>query len=94
LQRHDILWILLLIAALIFIIFAWPDPASGSFVPQSTPPVPTVLPTITTTSIPAEFLENADQTSGIICGSVILILIIVGGTLGVLGRKNGTSSPK
>jgi hypothetical protein len=94
-KRHDLIWILLLIAALLFIIFAWPDPASGSFAPQSAATAtPFVLSTTTATAIPAEFLESADQTSGIICGSVVLVLIIVGGTIGVLSRKNGSTVQK
>jgi hypothetical protein len=91
-QRHDLLWIILLIAALLFIIFAWPAPASGAFVAQSATIVPTALPTITATAIPAQFLVSTDQTSGIICGSVVLVLIIVGGTFIILGRKNGSSA--
>jgi hypothetical protein len=87
-RRHDLLWILLLIAILLIIIFAWPDPASGASIHQAA--TATLLPTVTATAIPAEFLESPDQTSGIICGSVVLVLIVVGGTLGILSRKKGT----
>jgi hypothetical protein len=86
-QKYDLLWILLLIAILALIIFAWPEPASGAFLPQSAIATEVVKPTVTPTPIPIEYLESAEQTSGIICGSVVLVLIIVGGTLGVLRRK-------
>ena len=39
------------------------------------------------TPLPAELLENRDQTNGIILGSAILVLIIIGGTLSVLLRR-------
>jgi hypothetical protein len=84
LRRLDTLWILLLIILLMTIILGWPNPASGAFHPQAATPLP--LPT--STPIPAEYLETADQTNGIVCGSVVLVMIIVGGTLGVLRRKN------
>jgi hypothetical protein len=87
-QKYDLLWILLLIAILALIIFAWPEPASGAFLSQPAVATEVVKPTVTPTPIPQEYLESADQTSGIICGSVVLVLIIVGGTLGVLRRKN------
>jgi len=41
----------------------------------------------TATPLPAQLLENRDQTNGIILGSAILVLIIIGGTLSVLLRR-------
>jgi hypothetical protein len=40
------------------------------------------------TPLPNEILQNREQTNGVIFGGVILVLIIVGGTLSMIGRKN------
>ncbi len=82
-------WILLLILLLMVIIFAWPDPAAGHNLLQSSltaTPGPRLLPS--PTAIPTEYLEANYQTNGVILGVVMLVLIIIGGTLGVLSRKN------
>lgn len=86
-HKYDLLLIFLLIAILALIIFAWPEPASGAYSQKLAVAVEVVKPTLTPTPIPLEYLESPEQTSGIICGSVVLVLIIVGGTLGVLRRK-------
>ena len=104
-QRLELRWIILLVIILLFIILLWPNPASSAYWDQAASPtaasgntvpsVPTATLTVagpslpTPTPIPSEYLENTDQTSGIICGSVVMVLIIVGGTLGVLRRRNG-----
>jgi hypothetical protein len=84
--KKDLIGIVLLIIFFILIILAWPDPASGAPLIQAATASPVA--TLTPTSIPAEFLSSPEQTSGIICGSAVLVLIIVGGTVGVLRRKN------
>jgi hypothetical protein len=84
-RSFDLVGIILLIVLLLLIVFAWPDPASGAFMAQVATPQPTPTPTL----IPIEYLESTDQTNGIILGSVLLVLIIVGGTLGILRKKNG-----
>jgi hypothetical protein len=38
-------------------------------------------------ALPEEWLENVDQTDGIILGGIILVLIIVIGTFSVIRRK-------
>lgn len=43
------------------------------------------------TPIPSEYLATDTQTNGIVLGSVILVLIILGGTLSIMFRKNGSS---
>ena len=90
--KNDLRWIVLLVLLFLIIVLAWPDPASGASLFQSATLTPNV--TLTPTIIPQEFLSTPDQTSGIICGSVIIVLIIVGGTVGVLRRKNGISRNK
>jgi hypothetical protein len=90
-DKFDLRWIFLLILVLLIIILAWPNPASGAFTAQTSTPIVTPSLTATITPIPVEYLESADQTSGVICGSVVLILIIVGGTFGVLRMKNGNN---
>ena len=90
--KNDLRWILLLVIVFIIIILAWPNPASGAtFHPAA---APTSVATTTPTSIPVEYLSTTDQTNGIICGSTVLVLIIVGGTVGVLRRKNNSFQKK
>ena len=89
-RRFDLVGILLLIALLLLIIFAWSAPASGANLAQVTAPTAT-LGAPNPTAIPKEYLESTEQTNGILCGSVVLVLIIIGGTLGVLRRKNAPS---
>ena len=48
---------------------------------------PTKGPTATLTPLPEEYVENPDQTTGIIFGAVFLLIIIVGGTFFTL-RSN------
>ena len=89
-QQLSLPLLLCLISLLLLIIFAWPDPASGHGAFQAAIPSPIgAVGPGTPTPIPAEYLETADQTTGIIFGSSILVLIIVGGTVGVLRHKNG-----
>jgi hypothetical protein len=91
-RRFDLLGIILLIALLLAIVFAWPAPAAGAYLAQAaTPTLVETQPSPTPTLIPKEYLESTDQTNGIICGSVVLVLIIIGGTLGILRSKNRTS---
>ena len=40
---------------------------------------PTSGPTATLTPLPEEYVENPDQTTGIIFGAVFLLIIVVGG---------------
>lgn len=39
------------------------------------------------TPIPEEYLSNNTQTNGIVLGSVVLVLIVIGGTLSIMLRK-------
>ncbi len=50
-------------------------------------PTPSILPG-TPTPLPAEWLASAQQTSGIIFGALIIILLIITGTVGILIRDN------
>lgn len=87
-RRFDLIWISLLIVLLLLIVFAWPAPAAGAALAQAATPTPVPLASPTPTSIPKEFLETPEQTNGIVFGSVVLVLVIVGGTLAILRRKN------
>lgn len=42
---------------------------------------PVVEPSSTPTPIPQEWVDNKNQTDGVILGAVVLVLIVVGGTL-------------
>jgi hypothetical protein len=90
--KNDMRWIILLVILFLLILLAWPDPAAGAALRLAATPVPAA--TLTPTKIPAEYLSSPDQTSGIICGSAVIVLIIVGGTVGVLRRKNGLPPSK
>ena len=90
--KNDLRWIVLLVILFLIIILAWPNPASGAAPHQNATITPEI--TLTPTPIPVEFLSTPDQTSGIICGSAFIVLIIVGGTVGVLRRKNGKTTSK
>lgn len=67
---------------------------------QSTPPPPTpVEPSLAPaepqhTPIPVEYLSNNTQTDGIVFGSILLVLIVVGGTLSVMWRRDKNRSSK
>lgn len=39
------------------------------------------------TPVPAEWAANREMSSGIVLGAVVLVLIIIGGTLGAIRRK-------
>ncbi len=51
-------------------------------------PTPTPEPAVVTiaeaTPIPQEWEENKEQTYGVVLGGVMLVIIIIGGTLGVI----------
>jgi len=42
----------------------------------------TQQPTPTHTPLPAEYLENTEQSVGIIAGTIMLVILVIGGTLG------------
>lgn len=51
-------------------------------------PTPTPQFTPTQTSLPPEYLENREQSIGIIAGTVMLVILVIGGTLGgALARR-------
>ncbi len=62
---------------------ATPTPQAEIFEPSPTPEFELQEPT----PIPLEWEDNIEQTNGIIMGSVILVLIVVGGTLSAIRRK-------
>jgi len=90
-------WILLGIVSILFLGLMvasnqLPEHPAIDVVAQSAELTPTPQPALTTefsnTPIPQEYLANATQTNGIIFGSVILVLIIIIGTLGVMLRRD------
>lgn len=92
-QKLSMPLLIFLICVLLLIIFAWPDPASGQFSLQMTLASPTLTyGSSTPTPIPSDYIQTADQTAGIILGSIVLVLIVLVGTLGVLRRKNDSAA--
>lgn len=90
------LWMLLLAVTILFLVLMVassrpPQQFTGDAVAQAGPtatPQPAETTVFSNTPIPQEYLANATQTNGIVLGSVILILIVVIGTLGVMLREN------
>jgi len=88
-------WILICLAGLLVITAAWSIYTPGLESSQQTPS-PTVQPTVLPPGyvdpqaprlLPEEWAENYRQTDGIILGGVVMVLVIVGGTLGTIRRK-------
>ena len=90
------LWTLLLAVTILFLVLMVassrpPQQFAGNAIAQASltaTPQPAQTTVFSNTPIPQEFLANATQTNGIVLGSVILILIVVIGTLGVMLREN------
>ncbi len=59
-----------------------PAPQPSIEVPPDASPTP-----IPPTPIPEEWLTNREMGTGIVMGAVVLVLIIVGGTLGAIRRR-------
>lgn len=94
----------------LFAIVAWSEPlpgagSGGSNSPQmmlaaSTnlqtplPTHPPVLSPTSTSNISEELLANPNQTDGLVLGGIVLIIIILGGTLGVLGAQSPATTPR
>lgn len=85
-----------IIFIVVVVIFAvsviWSEPISHFFTginikdEVSITPSATTLPG-TSTPLPAEYLSEPNQTSGILMGVVLLAVIIIAGTLGVIIRS-------
>lgn len=93
LSRLDLCTALILLVALIFtlLLLASNLPAAPVSA-QSTPAAPTAAENPAgyehpVTPIPEEYLANDTQTNGIVFGTVLLVLIVIGGTLSVMWRK-------
>ncbi len=81
---------------LVVVIFAvsviWSEPISHLFTGLNITDKVAITPSATTlpgtpTPLPAEYLSEPNQTSGILLGVVLLSVIIIAGTLGVIFRS-------
>ncbi len=91
--------ILLVLVALFLVAMAWSEPSANAHkisslakldIPmQITPPAqePQATPEKTSTPLPLEWQTNREMANGLVLGSIILVLIIVGGTLFAIRRK-------
>lgn len=84
--------LILLIIALVFLgalSLAEPLPRADKYSYANLTPTPSAeaLQAGMPTPLPQEYLENANQTNGILLGGVILVLIVVLGTLSALRQK-------
>lgn len=93
LRKFCATWVFWLIMLLVIISLAWPDPAAGSNHAQEITTTPSPLILLTATPLPAEYFETSEQTTSIICGSLLIIMIIVGGVAFVLRRNIGLTTP-
>jgi hypothetical protein len=82
--------ILILIGFLaLLLIWMMPQAAAATFWQEDqigTPLTGDVLPTDPALSVAVS--SNSEQTIGVIIGGIILVLVVVGGTLGVIRRKD------
>jgi hypothetical protein len=85
-----------IIFILVVVIFAvsviWSEPISHIFTGIEIKDSVGVTPSATTlpgtpTPLPVEYIASPDQTSGILLGVVVLVIIIIAGTLGVMFRS-------
>ncbi len=65
-----------------------PRPNKYSYAGLTHTPTAVVLEDGAPTPLPAEYLENINQTTGILLGGTILVLIVVFGTLSGLRQKH------
>jgi hypothetical protein len=69
-------------------------PPTATLAPTETPaPTATTSPTPLPTPIPWEWRENKDQTTGVVIGGIFMVLIVVGGTVSVIVRRNRSEEP-
>jgi hypothetical protein len=89
---------ILLLIGIFLTAMSWSNPmpeprqGAGMAVAETVGPAtgqPTAQPgaTRSPTPIPQEWVTNREMASGIVLGAVVLVLIIVGGTLGAIRRR-------
>ncbi len=94
LTQYRSFWSLLIVFSLIGFLLI-----SAAASPESSTPYSIIETTLTATELAPEitetptatpeiFEENPEQTNGIVLGGVLLVLIIVGGTLSIIRRKD------
>ena len=85
-------FILVVVVVIFAVSVIWSEPISHIFTgidikdEEAITPSATTLPG-TPTPLPAEYLSEPNQTSGILLGVVLLAVIIIAGTLGVIIRS-------
>lgn len=63
-----------------------PPPQNGQIASQEAPPNPSQL-AMKATAYQLEIEGNRDQTLGIVLGGIMLVLLVVGSTLMVMGKR-------
>jgi hypothetical protein len=92
LSRNHLATLVMVVVALSFMtMLAWSPVQSVDHQVVDTP-VFTLTPTLDSltpqpTPIPQEWVDNREQTNGIIAGAVVLAIIIIGGTLHTISRN-------
>jgi TRAP-type mannitol/chloroaromatic compound transport system permease large subunit len=67
----------------LMVLTSTPDPEK-----VDTQPIPTLDLSPTATQLPEEFINNREQSIGIIVGTVVLVILVLGGTIaGIIARK-------
>jgi CDP-diglyceride synthetase len=85
-------FILILVVVIFAVSVIWSEPISRIFTGLNIKNEVVITPSATTlpgtpTPLPAEYLSEPNQTSGILLGVVLLAVIIIAGTLGVIFRS-------
>lgn len=92
LERNMQNFIFILVVVIFAVSVIWSEPISRIFTGINIKDVMVITPSATTlpgtpTPLPAEYLSEPNQTSGILLGVVLLAVIIIAGTLGVIFRS-------
>ena len=88
-MRPNILVAVLLIGPLIFLFLSSPQNEGASLQQNiSATVIATATQETTENAYPPEIIENPEQTNGIVMAGILLVLIILGGTVSFIRRKN------
>jgi hypothetical protein len=66
---------------------ALPAPSQVENTPEVTATEMTISSTPEPTPIPQEWVDNREQTTGIIAGAIVLAIVIIGGTLHTISKN-------
>ena len=83
--------IILIMIGFLALLLVWMMPQAATSTPWQEDQITTPLPgeiMSPDTALAVDDSPNSEQTNGVIMGGIILVLVVVGGTLGVIRRKD------